>query len=56
MWIGPFCIVELIVRNFTLSIDGNKVSAKAGMAFYSKVVLGIVKYHFEVGAGKENFR
>ncbi len=40
---------------FTLH-EGNKVSAKAGFGFYSKVDLGIVKYHFEIGAGKENFQ
>jgi hypothetical protein len=43
-------------QKFTISLDGNKVSAKAGMAFYSKLDLGIVKYHFEIGAGKENFK
>ena len=32
-----------------------KVSAKAGLGFFSKVDLGIVKYHFEIGAGKDNF-
>lgn len=35
--------------------DGNKVSVKAGLGFYSKVDLGIVKYHFEIGAGVKNF-
>lgn len=37
--------------------DGNKVEAKAfsSMAGYTRVDLGIVKYHFEVGAGKDNF-
>lgn len=40
---------------FTLS-DGNTVSAKATGGFYDKVDLGIVKYHFEIGAGKENFK
>lgn len=35
--------------------EGNKVCAKAGMGFYTKVDLGIVKYHFEAAAGKENF-
>lgn len=40
---------------FTLH-EGNKVSAKAGIGFYSKVDLGIVKYHFELGAGIENFQ
>ena len=37
--------------------DGNKVEAKTlfSMAGYTSIDLGIVKYHFEVGAGKENF-
>lgn len=26
--------------------------AKAGHGFYTKIDLGIIKYHFEVGAGK----
>lgn len=39
---------------FTLH-EGNRVSVKAGIGFYSKVDLGIVKYHFEIGAGVENF-
>lgn len=42
-------------QKFVFSLDGSKVSAKAGMAFYSKVDLGIVKYHFEIGAGRDNF-
>ena len=42
-------------QKFLFSFDGNRVSAKAGMGFYTKVDLGIVKYHFEVGAGTENF-
>ena len=34
-----------------------KVSARPlfSMAGYSKMDLGIVKYHFEIGAGKERF-
>lgn len=43
-------------QKFTFSLKGNTVTAKAGMGFYTKVDLGIAKYHFEVGAGKENFR
>lgn len=43
-------------QKFKLSLSGNTVSAKAGMAFYSKVDIGIVKCHFEIGAGKENFK
>lgn len=40
---------------FLTCSDSNKVSAKAGIGFYAKMDLGIVKYHFELGAGTENF-
>ncbi len=43
-------------QKFTFILNGNDVSAKAGLGFYSKMDLGIVKYHFEIGAGRENFR
>lgn len=43
-------------QKFTLSLQDGKVTAKAGMGFYTKVDLGIVKYHFEIGAGKINFQ
>ena len=33
----------------------NMSGINAGMGFYTKVDLGIAKYHFEIGAGKENF-
>lgn len=39
-------------QKFKFEFQGDKVFAKAGIAFYSKVDLGIAKYHFEVGAGK----
>lgn len=42
-------------QKFSLTLKGNKVSAKAGKGFYTKLDLGIVKYHFEIGAGKNNF-
>ena len=42
-------------QKFKFSLSRNNVSVKAGLAPYSKVDLGIVKYHFELGAGKENF-
>lgn len=42
-------------QKFKLTQNGNKVSAKAGTGFYSKVDLGIVKYHFELGAGEGSF-
>ena len=35
--------------------EGNKVEAKALLGPCSTTDLGIVKYHFELGAGKENF-
>lgn len=38
----------------TLNADGS-VTAKAGIGFYTRMDLGIVKYHFEAAAGKENF-
>lgn len=40
---------------FTYNPDGT-VSAKAGVGFYTKMDLGIAKLHFEIGAGKENFK
>lgn len=40
---------------FTLGEDGG-VSARATGGFYSHIDLGIVKYHFQLGAGRESFR
>ena len=37
-------------------IGENTVCAKAKLGSCSKIDLGIVKYHFELGAGKENFK
>lgn len=42
-------------QKFTFSLVDGGVSAKAGVGFYSKIDLGIVKYHFELGAGKASF-
>lgn len=42
-------------QKFYLTYADGKAAAKAGMGFYTKLDLGIVKYHFELGAGKENF-
>lgn len=42
-------------QKFTISLSGNTVTAKSSGGFYSKTDLGIVKYHFEIGAGKECF-
>ena len=40
---------------FTFHED-QTVCAKSGIGFYSKTDLGIAKYHFEIGAGTENFQ
>lgn len=42
-------------QKFMLIQQGDAVLAKSTGGFYAKVDLGIVKYHFEVGAGTENF-
>ena len=42
-------------QKFMLSLSGSTVTAKSLGGFYSKTDLGIVKCHFEAGAGKENF-
>lgn len=42
-------------QKFTFAYADGKVTAKAGFGFYTKIDLGIVKYHFELGAGAENF-
>lgn len=42
-------------QRFLIEYKDGKVSAKALLGPCSKTDLGIVKYHFEIGAGKENF-
>lgn len=43
-------------QKFHFERDGNRVTARAGrLGTQLKVDLGIVKCHFELGAGKENF-
>ncbi len=42
-------------QKFQFSLKGSRVSAKAGLGFYTKLDLGIAKYHFELGAGKEGW-
>jgi len=42
-------------QKFHFVLNGNKVKATAGSGFYSKVDLGIAKYHFEIGAGKNGW-
>ena len=43
-------------QKFRFTLSGNKVSAKPGLiGSCLRIDLGIVKCHFELGAGKENF-
>lgn len=42
-------------QKFYLSYENGNVHARAGLGFYSKIDLGIIKYQFEAAAGKENF-
>lgn len=43
-------------QKFTFTLEDGRVRAGAGTGFYTRIDLGIVKYHFEAGAGKENFQ
>ena len=40
---------------FGISPGGKVTLKKSGIGFYAKMDLGIVRYFFELGAGKENF-
>ena len=42
-------------QKFGFMLDGDKVIAKAGKGILSDIDLGIVKYHFEVGADRKLF-
>lgn len=43
-------------QKFLLTLDNDTVHAKALHGFYSNLDLGIVKYHFEIGAGNAEFK
>lgn len=43
-------------QKYYIERQGNVVKITHGIGFYTKVDVGIVRYHFEVGAGKENFK
>lgn len=43
-------------QKFHLTLDGNTVIAKAGLGFYTKLDLGIVKAHFEIGAENSDWK
>lgn len=41
-------------QKFVFILDGDKVIGKAGSGFYTKMDLGIAKYHFEQGARRND--
>lgn len=43
-------------QKFLFTLTDGQVSAQATGGFYSNIDLGIVKYHFEIGAGKGHFQ
>ena len=42
-------------QGFIIKGSGNKVSITCDKGPFSNLELGIIKYHFEIGAGRENF-
>ncbi len=42
-------------QKFSFTQKGDTVRARTKLTFYGRMDLGIAKYHFELGAGKENF-
>ena len=42
-------------QKFSFTLDGRRVKARTKLTFYGRMDLGIAKYHFELGAGRENF-
>lgn len=43
-------------QNFMFVLDGEEVRTQAGIDKYSRIDLGIAKFHFEVGAGQGPWR
>ena len=39
-------------QKFSFTLEKDQVTAKAGIGFYAKMDLGIVKYHFEAATGR----
>ena len=40
-------------QKFFITLENGKVSARAGKGFYTRMDLGIVKYHFEAATGRK---
>ena len=54
MWAAQLAPTAINQQRFLITYDGGTVSAKSLGGFFSDVDLGIVKRHFEIGAGKDN--
>lgn len=42
-------------QKFYFELKEGKIKAKPRFGFYTKIDLGIAKYNFEIGEGRENF-
>lgn len=42
-------------QKFYFELKESKIKVKPGFCFYTKIDLGIAKYNFEIGTGRENF-
>lgn len=42
-------------QRYIISLKNDKVEINSKIGFYTKVDLGIIKCHFELGAGKEHY-
>jgi len=47
--------MTLELKDFKINLKNNKVEINSKIGFYTKVDLGIVKCHFELGVGKEHY-
>ncbi len=43
-------------QKFCFVLKGKRVSVKPGIGFYTKIDMGIAKYHFEIGTGKTGWK
>ena len=43
-------------QKFCFVLKGKRVSVKPGIGFYTKIDMGIAKYHFEIGTGKTRWK
>lgn len=54
MWAAQLAPTNMNQQRFLITYEGGVCSLKSLGGFYSEVDLGVVKRHFEIGAGREN--